>query len=207
MHAGSAGGATVQLGRRPPTPECGSDETDPEAPLFPSGPSTTITRAFCVRRVQERVPMDLREREKTEVIVRRFRMDAVHVSVLPLLAKRTPTKHAVQTAASRGGRPAASGTAHRTTSRTKSGERGARGPSVLREKGKWFAEGELTYVRAGPAMPPHLGSWWATSSSRSAWRVCRASGSSGARKSCSTCFAIARSRPRAFFPAGVMLTR
>jgi hypothetical protein len=69
MHASSAGGAAAQLGRRPPTAERGSDETDPEAALLP-WPSTTITCAFCVRREQERVPMDLREREKTEVIVR-----------------------------------------------------------------------------------------------------------------------------------------
>jgi hypothetical protein len=77
MQASSASGATFQLGLRPPSSERGS-ETDPEAALLPSGPSTTITRAFCVRREQERVPMDLREREKTEVIVRRFRVDAIH---------------------------------------------------------------------------------------------------------------------------------
>jgi hypothetical protein len=77
MQASSASGATFQLGRRPPTSERGS-ETDQEAALLPSGPSTTITRAFRVRREQERGPMDLREREKSEVIVRRFRMDAIH---------------------------------------------------------------------------------------------------------------------------------
>jgi hypothetical protein len=47
--------------------------------------------------------MDLREREETEVVIRRFRMDAVHGVSPSVACKRVPTKRAVQRAAGRGG--------------------------------------------------------------------------------------------------------